>query len=323
MLEVALVVVVGGADERAPEPRQREDRAAAAGGHDRPRAQRQVRLREDQVGAPARADLRHLRLVVELLGAQPVRPHAGRVDDVARAHDERLAAARVAREHAGGAAALEPQLLDGEVVGADRAEALGLAEHGQHEPHVVGLAVVEEVAGTRLARRERRQQLEHLLAGDRAVAVGAPGLGGAAAAAAALDRHHVVEVEAHPDEAVEPRAVEGGDDDRQRADQMRRERDEQLALEQRLAHQPEVEVLEVAQAAVDELARAAGGAGGVVGALEQRHAVAAAGGVEGDAGPGDAAADDGDVEALTGERVEGLGARDHQPQSRRRPGVPG
>ena len=32
-------------------------------------------------------------------------------------------------------------------------EALGLGQHGQHEPDVVGLAVVEEIAGGRLARR--------------------------------------------------------------------------------------------------------------------------------------------------------------------------
>ena len=74
VIEVALVVVVGRADERAPEPRQREDRAPAAGRHDRAGAQRQVLVGEDQVGAAARADLRQLGLVVQLVRAQRGRP---------------------------------------------------------------------------------------------------------------------------------------------------------------------------------------------------------------------------------------------------------
>jgi hypothetical protein len=82
-------------------------------------------------------------------------------------------------------------------------------------------------------------------------------------------------------------------------------------------HQPEVEVLQVAQAAVDELARAARGAGRVVGTLQQRDAVAARRGVERDAGAGDAAADDDDVELVLAERRESLAAHDHRAQSRR------
>ena len=127
---------------------------------------------------------------------------------------------------------------------------------------------------------------------------GASALAAARAQAAAVDRHHVVEVQPDADEAVGARAVEGRHDERQRAHEVRRERDHQLALEQRLAHEAEVEVLQVAQAAVDELARAARGPRGVVGALEQRDAVAARGGVERDAGAGDPAADDDDVELL-------------------------
>ena len=61
---------------------------------------------------------------------------------------------------------------------------------------------------------------------------------------------------------------------------------EQLALAQRLAHEPEVAHLEVAQAAVDELARRARGAGGEVARLDQADAQAARGGVERRAGAG-------------------------------------
>ena len=336
----ALVVVVGGADERVPEPRQREDRAPAAGRHDRAADQRQVLVAERDVRAAARPDARQLGLVVQLLRAQLVGPHAGRVDHVRGAH---LEAARRSRRRAPARRCARPSRssspVDVEAVGADRAEALGLAEHGQHEAHVVGLAVVEQVAAGRLARGERRQQLEHLLAGDHAVALRAPGLAAVEAADAsrscpgrarrvarfaaaraqpiAVDRHHVVEVQPDPHQAVRARAVERRHDQRQRAHQVRRERHHQLALEQRLAHEPEVEVLQVAQPAVDELARAAGGPRGEVGALEQRHAVAARGGVERDARAGDAATDDDDVELVLRQRRESLAALDHEPQSRR------
>ena len=116
-------------------------------------------------------------------------------------------------------------------------------------------------------------------------------------------------------------AVEGGHDQRQRAHQVRRQRHHQLALQQRLAHEPEVEVLQVAQPAVDELARAAGGPRGVVGALEQRDAVATRGRVQRDARAGDAAADHDDVELVVREGRDGLAALDHQrslAQQRRR-----
>ena len=124
-------------------------------------------------------------------------------------------------------------------------------------------------------------------------------------------RHRVVEVEAHAHEAVGALAVEGGHDEGQRADEVRRQLDHELALEQRLAHEAEVEVLQVAQAAVDELARAAGGPRGVVGLLDERDRVAARGRVERDAGAGDPAADDDDVEALGAQGGEGVGAGDH------------
>ena len=51
---------------------------------------------------------------------------------------------------------------------------------------------------------------------------------------------------------------------------------------------------------------------GVVGALEQRDAVAARGGVERHARAGDAAADDDDVELVLREGREGLAALDHE-----------
>ena len=304
---VGVVLVVGGADQRRPQPRQREDRAPAARRDDRPGRERERRVGEGDVAAARRADARHLGLVVQLAGPQPVGPHAGGVDHVVGAHLEALAAERVAHADAARAPALVEQVGDLQAAGAHRAEALGLAQHGQHEPAVVGLAVVEEVARGGRAARQRRQALDDLVAADHAMALGLP----VAVLAPAPAGHRVVEVEAHADHAVGPRAVEGGHDEGQRADEVRRELDHQLALEQRLAHEREIEVLQVAQAAVDELARAPRRARGVVGLLDQRHRVAARGGVERHAGAGDPAPDDHHVEALAAQRGDGVGAGDH------------
>src|SRR5271154_3501195 len=72
----------------------------------------------------------------------------------------------------------------------------------------------------------------------------------------AVDRHHVVKVQPDPHQAVRPGAVEGGNDERQRTHEMGSKRNHQLSLEQRLADQPEVEVLQVAETSMDELAGA-------------------------------------------------------------------
>ena len=61
-------------------------------------------------------------------------------------------------------------------------------------------------------------------------------------------------------------------------------------------HQQERAVLQITQAAVDELGRGRGRAGCQIALLDQQHAQAPAGGVAGDAGAVDAAADDGKVE---------------------------
>ena len=59
-----------------------------------------------------------------------------------------------------------------------------------------------------------------------------------------------------------------------------------LALAQRLVHEADVAVLQVAQPAVHQLRRLGRGARGEVVALDQRRAQAAGGGVEGHAGAG-------------------------------------
>ncbi len=313
MIDLTRVVPVGGPHERAAEPGQREDRPVATGRDDRGRAEGQVPLGEDYVGAPARVDVGNLGLGVDLLGAEPICPHPGRVDHLVGAHIERATARAIDAAHPGGATALLEQLLDLAAVDAHRAEALGLPEHGEREPHVVGLAVVEEVAAGRAPRGQRGQVLEDLVGADRAVTVGAPVLTGSVAVTKAavgataqpLARHHVVHVERHAHEAVGVPAVEGGDDHGQGLDQVRGELDHQRALEQRLADEPEIEALQVAQAAVHELRRSARGPGRVVAALDEGHAVAPRGGVESDARAGDSATDHDHVEPLGLEGGEG------------------
>ena len=92
-----------------------------------------------------------------------------------------------------------------------------------------------------------------------------------------------VSYSATPDAGVEPlpAAVLQRVDERHRLDQVRGELlDEQPAFLQRLGDQPEVEHLQVAQAAVDQLARAARRAGGEVAGLDQPDGQAAGRGVE-------------------------------------------
>ena len=117
-------------------------------------------------------------------------------------------------------------------------------------------------------------------------------------------------VEAVPGPVLE-REQEG-----RRVDQMRGDLlDEEPPLVQGLAHELDVEVLEVAQPAVDQLAGAARGAGGEVALFDQGHRQAAAGGVEGDPAAGHAATDDEHVECLRRDSAPG-----HAPASLARNG---
>ena len=68
-----------------------------------------------------------LGLGVELLGPDPVGPHAGGVDDVLRAHLDRLARCRLPGTDDVPAVVVAQDLGHLEPVGEDRAEALGLA----------------------------------------------------------------------------------------------------------------------------------------------------------------------------------------------------
>jgi hypothetical protein len=78
----------------------------------------------------------------------------------------------------------------------------------------------------------------------------------------------------------------------------------QPALLERFGDETEVEHLEVAQAAVHQLARAAGGAGREIARLDQTDRESAGRGVEGRAAADHSAADDEDVERGRRHRIE-------------------
>ena len=71
-----------------------------------------------------------------------------------------------------------------------------------------------------------------------------------------------------------------------------------LALDQRLAHQPEFVIFQIAQPAMDQLGAGRGGGAGKVLLLAQEDGKRRAGGITGNAAAIHAAADDGDIENL-------------------------
>ncbi len=96
---------------------------------------------------------------------------------------------------------------------------------------------------------------------------------------------------------------------RQRLDQMRRQGGQrQLALEERLTHQPEFQLLQVAQPAVEHLRGPARRAGGEVTGFDHRHFQPAGGGIQRGTRTHHAAADDHDVELFAAEALPGRGA---------------
>ena len=178
-----------------------------------------------------------------------------------------------------------------------RAVGGGGAGEGDHQPGVVDLAVVV------LDRPGDRVGLEVRCDPGDLAAEEVPVPGHPHRVDVAEHRHRVVEGEPGADVRPLPAAVRERVEEGHRPDQVRGEPGEQQpALLERLAHQPEVEHLEVAQAPVDQLAAATAGAAGQVALLQQPGAQPAGDGVQGGAGPDHPAADDEHVElALAGE----------------------
>jgi hypothetical protein len=108
-------------------------------------------------------------------------------------------------------------------------------------------------------------------------------------------RQVVVEEETEPDHPARAQAGDMGQHQADGPDQVRRLRHEDLAFAQRLAHEPEIIGLEIAQTAMDQLGGARGGAFREVALLGQGDGETAPGSVAGDSGAVDAAADDEEV----------------------------
>ncbi len=166
--------------------------------------------------------------------------------------------------------------------------------HGEmnEEAGIVELAVVVDDAAAQLFGLEGGQALEGLLARKQA-----------RCAEAVLAGEQVVELEA---DAVEGRLPPGvvGNDEGEIVDQVRRVLAKQAALFQGRHDERDVALLQVANAAVDELGGAAAGSFTEVVGLDENYTEAARGGIHGNAHAGCAAADDGDVPGLAVVRAD-------------------
>ncbi len=233
--DVAVVVAVRRADQGPPVPRQREDRPLLARRHDaRGLEQGQLVEGDRDVGAAARARSAGTSSSREdLLRPDAVGPDPGRIDHVVGPDLEALAACRrPCRRRPRPWSPSEISSTTSAPLQTHRAEALRLAEHGEHQPGVVGLAVVEQIGLLGVARGQRRDQLGGLLPRDRAVAVRRPvsppgcstrraprgALARLALAPALADagrRHHVVHVQPDPDPPVAAFLAQGRDEERE------------------------------------------------------------------------------------------------------------
>jgi hypothetical protein len=202
------------------------------------------------------------------------------VDERPRPH---LAPALGTLQHGEPAVALAPG-AGAAGAGADLRSPLGRVHRVEHhEPRVVDprVTVGEAAPEVRLERRPLRGRAE--VDGGRARQQLAPA-------------QVVVEQEPQPDQPRRPLLGRVGQDERERADDVRGRAQQHLALDQRLPDQPELVVLEVAQAAVDELGGPGGGVAREVVLLAEADGEAPSRRVAGDAHAVDPAADDEQVE---------------------------
>ena len=136
--------------------------------------------------------------------------------------------------------------------------------------------------------------------------VGEPVL--AQGAAGAEREQRVVEQDSRAGVRALPHPMPQRIDERHRLHQVRAEPGQhQVPFPQGFAYQPELQLLEVAQAAVDQLAGSAARAGRPVPRLQQRRGKPARDGVERASGADDPAADDEHVERLALQALDGRG----------------
>ncbi len=298
---VEVPVRVGGADDPVPPPGDDEQHALlgaqdeAGGGVDAVLGHHQV----DALGGPY-VELAALR--DQALGV--VRPHAGGVDHLAGADLEFAALFQVVHSGADDPLALAQEAHHACAVGHVRAVGGGGAHDRRDVARVVHLGVVVLEGAHQGVLLEAGRDAQRVLAGEVAV-------GGQAAAVAGGDGHGVVEGDARARVEPLPALVLKGVEKGHRAHQVGGDPlQQQPALLERLPYEREVEHLQIAQSAVDELAGAAGGARRPVAGLHETGRQSAGGRVQGGARADDAAADDQHVQfALRhpGERLAALG----------------
>ncbi|MNW53111.1 hypothetical protein D3C74_306600 [compost metagenome] len=228
-------------------------------------------------------------------------PHARRVDDGAGADRDAPARLEVLEDRAVDRARRALGQLDDLGPGRGVCPVGGRgADQGGDQACVVDRGVPVLDGTDRGVVREVGELALHLLAREVAVQRQRPLARGHA-------RERVVQRDPGADVGTLPHAVLERVQERDRAHEVRREvLDEQVALGQRLVDQVEVEHLQVAQPAVDQLARPARRTGGPVLTLDDRGREPTGHGVEGDARSGHASADHEDVELLVraGARLE-------------------
>ena len=277
---------IGRADE--PEVRPGDEEHDLAWHADRePDVARDPLATDDEMGAARRLQPRP----AARQRRRVCRPHPGGVDDDPRADLEVAAIELVVDARAANATALlqEPRRTrPGDDPRAVRPSRPG---DGQRVAGVVFHPVMEQEAATEPLAPHPRGVGEDLV--DREMAV----------PTAVVSRAEQV-VQGHPglvEDAGHQGPAEQGEEQRLDRDQVRSEVEHPRALAERLAHQPEPVLLEVAQAAVDEPRRSRRRPDRDVVALHEPDPQPARRGVEGGAAPHDPAADDEDVEGPVGE----------------------
>ncbi len=161
---------------------------------------------------------------------------------------------------------------------------------------IVDLGVVVEDSSDQARPLESGYQLECLLAAQVAMAGKLLATG---------ERHEVIEEHAGAVVGPLPDATSERDEEGDRAHEVRRDRGGvQTAFLERLVHQREIHLLEVAQATVHEFGGTTGRAGGEVALLDKTDGEPAGRGIEGATDAGDTAADDQHVEFALGHAFE-------------------
>ena len=285
-------VGVGRADDPAVPPGQDEEHALF-GAQDEGALRVDAVLRHDQMDSLGRPHDHGIGDTGESLHLGC--PHSGGIDHRAGTHVELTTGLEVLRVDTSDPVALVQEADDAERRNADRAARSRRSRQHERETGVVDLGVeVADATGQRVGAKGR-----HRPQARAAREVTVMRHGGMQPGEGVVEEQTRPHVEALPGPVLE-REQEGCRMDQVGGDLLNQE----APFMQRLAHKLDVEVLEVAQTAVNQLAGAARGPGSEIPLFYERHRQAAAGRVQSGAAAGHATAYD--------EHVEGLGRQAFQ-----------